>query len=320
LWYDAHMNAFNKVQLIEITADRAGQRVDNYLIKLAKGVPQSRIYRVIRKGEVRVNKKRAKASQKLCEHDVLRIPPLMVSEQPAISMSQSLRDKLLAAICYEDENLLVLNKPAGLAVHGGTDTDFSLILALRSLRENYQQLELAHRLDKYTSGCLLVAKNIQTLRALQQQMRQGQIEKRYTCLVKGNWSSKHRHVRNPLKKQIISGEQMVVVAADGKTAHTEFECLEQFNTAALVSAYLHTGRTHQIRVHLQHIGHPIARDRKYGDKDFNQIMKQLELQRMFLHAEQLKFYLPDSKKAITVTAPLDNELLECLKILRKSQN
>ena len=315
------METFQNVQILEISADRAGQRLDNFLIKIAKGVPKSRIYRAIRKGEVRINKKRAKAEYKLLAGDCVRVPPLVIKDQAHFILKDSTRELLENKILYEDDDLIVLNKPAGMAVHGGSGTDFSLILALRQMKPDYHQLELVHRLDKPTSGCLLLAKNFNALRELQQQMKDREIEKHYTCLVKGAWSNKYEHVRVALKKNILqSGERMVFVDSTGKTAHTEFHCQQEYSGVSLLHAYLHTGRTHQIRVHLKHIGHYLAGDTKYGNREFNQQMQQFGLNRLFLHAHHVKFYLPANKKAITVTAPLDNELNLCLQNLAKTAN
>lgn len=310
------MDQFQKVQIVTINEDRIGQRLDNFLCKLATGVPKSRIYRAIRKGEVRVNKKRAKAEYKLELHDEIRIPPLKINEQTTASISANTKQMLLSNILYENDDLLVINKLAGLPVHGGSGTTFSLINSLRQLKDEYHQLELVHRLDKETSGCLLLAKNRQSLLFLQEQIKQQMMEKDYYCLVAGKWSDNNKHVKAPLRKNVMrSGERMVQVDESGKPSHTEFECQQQFSNAALLRARLHTGRTHQIRAHLQYVSHPLAGDKKYGDRDFNKQMRELGLQRMFLHAASLKFYLPDQQKAITVTAPLDDELTQCLQKL-----
>lgn len=316
LCYDRAMDKFKTVQSLIIDAERVGQRLDNFLIRLAKGVPKSRIYRAIRKGEVRINKKRAKAQQKLAQGDVLRIPPLTVKTDEPQSLNSQTQAQLLQAILYEDDEVLVLNKPARMAVHGGSETHFSLILALRQLRPDYAKLELVHRLDKDTSGCLLLAKNYPVLKNLQQQFMDNDVEKLYYCLCQGTWAEQ-QHVTVPLAKRTISNEQMVVVDDQGKSAHTEFHCLEQYHNACLLSAKLHTGRTHQIRVHCKHLANVIAGDVKYGDKTFNKNMREFGLRRLFLHAYQIKFCLPNSKKPITVTAPLERELLQCLQNLEK---
>lgn len=315
------MEQFQSVQILEISADRASQRLDNFLIRIAKGVPKSRIYRAIRKGEVRINKKRAKADYKLQSGDLVRVPPLIVKEKTSLVLKESTRQLLLDSILYEDQDVIVLNKLAGMAVHGGTGTDFSLILAMRQVAPEYNQLELVHRLDKHTSGCLMIAKNLRALRDLQQQLKDHLVEKHYTCLVKGAWSAKNQHVKVALKKNVLmSGERMVLVDPDGKQSHTEFHCQKEYSAATLLHAYLHTGRTHQIRVHLTHISHPLAGDPKYGSREFNKKMQRFGLHRLFLHAHSIKFCLPGNKKAITVTAPLDDELNLCLQNLAKMAN
>ena len=312
-WYNANMNTQIKVQLIEISEERAGQRLDNYLVSTIKGVPKSRFYRAIRKGEVRVNKKRAKPEYKIQAGDVLRIPPLHVRPVQEVTIQENTQQALLQRILYEDDSVLVLNKPAGMAVHGGTNSSFGVINALRVAKPDCHYLELVHRLDKATSGCLLIAKKRSALRALHEQMRLGEIDKQYLCLAKGQWLGGKRKVNVALRKNTISsGERIVRVDRDGKPALTEFICEQQFSQAVLLRAILHTGRTHQIRVHLQHIEYYLAGDEKYGDREFNTLLRACGLKRMFLHAEQLKFRLPNQEKAITVSAPLEEELQECL--------
>lgn len=315
------MSDFNQVQFIEVTDNNKDQRLDNFLIKLAKGVPKSRIYRAVRKGEVRVNKKRAKADYKLQVGDSVRLPPLYVRSGEQTILSNAMSEVILDSILYQDDNLLVLNKPANMAVHGGTNTDFSLINVLRQFQSEWRQMELVHRLDKATSGCLILAKNMQSLRNLQQQLIGQKMTKTYYCLAKGSWNEDCSQVKLPLRKNIVkSGERMVCVDPEGKPAHTEFKLVNQYDNCMLLKAVLHTGRTHQIRVHLQYLCHFLAGDNKYGDREFNKWVKSFGLKRMFLHAHSVKFYLPDSKKAITVTAPLDDELTLCLQNLAKISN
>jgi 23S rRNA pseudouridine955/2504/2580 synthase len=311
------MAEFNKVQQVQIDDDRAGQRIDNFIMRVAKGVPKSRVYKAIRKGEVRVNKKRVKPEYKLQADDTVRVPPFVTKDSPeSFPVSEQLADRMHRNILFEDENILVINKPSGLAVHGGTNTQNSVIDILRQIFPAGKNLELAHRLDKYTSGCLLLVKNQKSLRQMQQQWKGDTVEKRYLCLVEGRWLEKHKHVHARLCKNILqSGERMVMVDEAGKESHTEFKCQTQFDNVALLQVFLHTGRTHQIRVHLKHIGKPIAGDTKYGDREFNSKMQEKGLRRMFLHAEQLKFYLPNTTKPITVTAPIDDDLRICLKNL-----
>ncbi len=306
------MDIKNKPQLIEIKEEKIGQRLDNWLFNLAKGVPKSRIYRAIRKGEVRINKKRTKAEYKLKLADQVRIPPLHVSEKNVIPLIKPATIQwLLDRILYEDLQLLILNKPAGIAVHGGSKISFGIIDILRQANPK-QSFELVHRLDKDTSGCLLIAKTSNCLRQLHEMLRNGKIKKEYLCLVKGKWHKLHNIVDLPLRKNnLVSGERIVQVDPHGKKAITEFQLLEATNLASLLRASLHTGRTHQIRVHLQQVKHPLAGDSKYGDRLFNKKMQSLGLTRLFLHAEKLKFRLPKAQKAITVSAPLAKELREC---------
>jgi 23S rRNA pseudouridine955/2504/2580 synthase len=307
------MNTPTKVQLVEINQERAGQRLDNYLVSTIKGVPKSRFYRAIRKGEVRVNKKRVKADYKIQAGDVIRIPPLHVREQQPVDISQNAQQSLLDRILYEDDSVVVLNKPAGMPVHGGTNASYGVINALRLAKPDCRYLELVHRLDKATSGCLLIAKKRSALRALHEQIRHGKINKHYLCLAQGQWQGKKRKVNVALRKNTLSsGERLVRVDREGKEALTEFSLEQQYSEASLLKAILHTGRTHQIRVHLQHIEHYLAGDEKYGDRNFNKQMRSFGLKRMFLHASQLKFQLPNQEKAITVSAPLEKELQQCL--------
>ena len=305
-------------QFLNIDADRQGQRIDNFLFSQLKTIPKSRIYRALRGGEIRVNKKRVKADYRLQAADMVRLPPFkMETTTPTIVRNHEFAP-LLARIIYEDEDLLVLNKPAGMPVHGGTNTSFGVIDALRQARPENKALELVHRLDKGTSGCLIIAKKRSALKYLHELMRESQVEKEYLCLVKGVWpEGGKRHVKVALKKNILqSGERMVRVDATGKEAHTEFTVVERFKNCSLIKARLHTGRTHQIRVHLEHIGYPLVGDDKYGDWEFTkQLRTHTGLKRMFLHAQQISFKLPNSDKTITVAAPLDRDLAQCLQKL-----
>lgn len=312
-----------KVQIVEISADHAGQRIDNYLMCRLKGVPKSLIYRIVRKGEVRVNKGRIKPEYRLKEGDMIRIPPVRQSEKkPLAKASNKVLQQLESCILFEDKRIIVLNKPSGLAVHGGSGLKFGLIEALRELRPNEKQLELVHRLDRDTSGCLIIAKKRSALRRLHEQLREGKIDKRYITLLKGKWEGTSKWVDAPLLKNVIrSGERLVFVDPKGKGARTQFMPHSVGTDASLMNVKLDTGRTHQIRVHAQHIGFPIAGDEKYGDDEFNKRMKNKGLKRLFLHAFSLKFYLPDTKTnedvPIYVEAPLDdslNRVLDRLKI------
>ncbi|MDH5357777.1 MAG: 23S rRNA pseudouridine(955/2504/2580) synthase RluC [Gammaproteobacteria bacterium] len=303
-------NQPSAVQFIDISASQAGQRIDNFLLTLEKGVPKSRIYRAIRKGEVRVNKGRIKQTYKIQEGDTVRVPPLRTSENttPA-SVSDRLRLQLIDSILLEDDDLLVLNKPPGLAVHAGSNIKQGVIEALRVIRDELPYLELVHRLDRDTSGCLLLAKNRNALLNLQQQMLDHDINKRYLTLLKGNWGDKEKLIEQPLQKNTVSsGERMVRVDPEGKYAKTLFIPRQHFSQAQLTEVMLFTGRTHQIRVHAAHMGHPLAGDDKYGQRDFNKEMKTSGLKRLFLHAWKLGIEHPGTGQSLTLEAPLPIEL------------
>lgn len=286
------------------------QRIDNYLLAQLKGVPKSLVYRILRKGEVRVNKKRVKPEYKLQVGDVIRIPPVRIAEaNPLPSAKLDQVQALQHQILYEDDVLMVMNKPAGLAVHGGSGLQFGLIESLRSLRPDAKQMELVHRLDRETSGCILIAKRRSALRSLHEQLRNKTMDKQYLALVRGHWQKHVKFIAAPLLKNTLkSGERVVRVDAAGKPSETRFRIVEQFANCTLVEASPITGRTHQIRVHALHAGHPIACDPKYGDSDFEQQMHQVGLNRLFLHAHKLTFKHPQTEKQITVDAPLDEAL------------
>lgn len=313
------MNTQNQVQFIDISDDEAGQRIDNFLLAKLKGVPKSMIYRIIRKGEVRVNKGRIKPEYKLAEGDQVRVPPVRVAERETAPVSAKL-DKVAAladCILFEDDSILVLNKPSGTAVHGGSGLSFGVIEGLRALRPEARFLELVHRLDRDTSGILLVAKKRSALRALHEQLRLKQMQKDYLALVRGNWQSHTKVVQAPLLKNILqSGERVVKVSSEGKPSETRFKVEERFENATLVKASPVTGRTHQIRVHTLYAGHPIAFDDRYGDKLFDNQLAGTGLNRLFLHASALKFTHPKTGEEMRLHAPLDNQLNHCLKILR----
>lgn len=313
------MNTQNQVQFIDISDDEAGQRIDNFLLTKLKGVPKSMIYRIIRKGEVRVNKGRIKPEYKLVEGDQVRVPPVRVAERETAPVSAKL-DKVAAlanCILFEDDVLLVLNKPSGTAVHGGSGLSFGVIEGLRALRPEARFLELVHRLDRDTSGILLVAKKRSALRALHEQLRLKQMQKDYLALVRGNWQSHMKVIQAPLLKNILqSGERVVKVSSEGKPSETRFKVEERFDNATLVKASPVTGRTHQIRVHTLYAGHPIAFDDRYGDKQFDSQLAGTGLNRLFLHASALKFTHPKTGEEMRLQAPLDNQLNYCLKILR----
>ncbi|MFA3790333.1 23S rRNA pseudouridine(955/2504/2580) synthase RluC [Aliiglaciecola sp. SL4] len=313
---------FDKVQFLAIDEEHEGQRIDNFLRTLLKGVPKSMIYRIVRKGEVRVNKKRIKPEYKLISGDEIRLPPIRVSESNQTAPSTKL-DKvatLESHILYEDEVLIVVNKPSGMAVHGGSGLSFGVIEALRALRPTAKFLELVHRLDRDTSGCLLIAKKRSALKHLHEQLRNKTVDKRYQALVHGNWPENRFKVKAPLLKNIVkSGERIVTVAAEGKESETRFRILESFSQATLVEASPITGRTHQIRVHCQHAGHPIAGDNKYKDEEFNHFMAKLGLHRLFLHAHRILYLHPVSGKQMSHTANLDSSLTLGLNALRKRE-
>lgn len=291
-------------RLVEIDGARDGQRIDNFLVTLLKGVPRSHIYRLLRTGQVRVNKGRIKASYRLQEGDLLRLPPVATVEAAPVRLSDGLLASLGRAVLYEDEELLVLDKPAGLAVHGGTGLRYGLIEALRELRPECPHISLVHRLDRDTSGCLLVAKNRRLLPALQDLFRHHAVEKRYLTLVRGRWRGGARTVRAALTRQRLqSGERVVRTDEDGRDAETRFTPVRRLPGATLMGAVIRTGRTHQIRVHAASLGHPVAGDDKYGDDAFNEAMRRQGLKRMFLHAHRLAFSLGDRRVEVSAELP-----------------
>jgi 23S rRNA pseudouridine955/2504/2580 synthase len=295
------------VQLIEVAPDLAGQRIDNFLLARLKGVPKTLIYRILRKGEVRVNKGRIKPEYKLQAGDVVRVPPLRLPERDEpVPLAQSLLERLEAAIVYEDKALIVLNKPAGIAVHGGSGLNYGVIEAFRQLRPDAKDIELVHRLDRDTSGLLMIAKKRSMLRHLHEALRGDGVDKRYMALVRGNWPTAKKKVSAPLlKSNLRSGERMVEVNPEGKEALTVFRVLRRFGEfATLVEASPITGRTHQIRVHAKHAGHSIAGDSKYGDDDFTREIRELGGKRLFLHAYALKISLPEGGE-LQLEAPVD---------------
>lgn len=295
-----------------ITVDdfSVGQRLDNYLIKQLKGVPKSRIYRIIRKGEVRVNKGRKKADYKLNSEDVIRIPPIRTSSVKDIRPSESLIELLHSSILYEDKGLLVLNKSHGMAVHGGSGVSIGIIEALKS--QYKEPIELVHRLDRATSGCLILAKKRSVLKSLHEQLVNHELEKRYTALVKDTWGKKKHTVDAP----IYQNSRYSVIDSKGKESLSHFHPIKNFQlgdySASLVDVLIETGRTHQIRVHAQYAKHPVAQDNKYGDNHFDQFMKKKGLNRLFLHAKTITFTNPMTKEIQKVTAPLPDDLEEFL--------
>jgi 23S rRNA pseudouridine955/2504/2580 synthase len=297
----------NSVSQHIVLFEEAGQRLDNFLFRMAKGVPKTHIYRIIRSGEVRINKKRAEASQKIAEGDVLRIPPLRVSEVKK-STNEFISRKISSeiVILYEDDSILVVDKPSGVAVHGGSGVSLGLIEAMRAQRPDAKFLELVHRLDRDTSGVLMLAKKRSALVHLHEQIREGKMEKRYLLIVHGELpiSGKSIALKSPLLKYLLpNGERRVKVSPDGQASHTNIRVKANYHDGlcSLVEAQLKTGRTHQIRVHLLNYGHPILGDDKYGDEDLDRVLKP---KRLLLHARHLSFVHPKTGEKMTFEAKL----------------
>lgn len=306
-----------QANFIEVGAEHAGRRLDNFLLAHLKTVPKSRVYRIVRRGEVRVNKGRIKPDYRLQTGDRVRIPPLWIEEaKPASTPAGHLLGQVERSVLHEDDSLLVLNKPAGIAVHSGSGVEHGVIEALRALWPAAPFLELAHRLDRDTSGCLMIAKSRQTLLALHEQLRAGEIEKYYLGLVKGRWQGGEQTVNAALRRNVLrSGERMVQVTEEGKLSESVFEPQRIFTDSSLMRIGLHSGRTHQIRVHAAHIGHHLAGDSKYGDADFNRLMRAVGVKRIFLHAREIALQLPGSARKLHITAPLPEDLQQVLERL-----
>ncbi|NRB41603.1 MAG: RluA family pseudouridine synthase [Pseudomonadales bacterium] len=297
------------VRFLDVDADDAGQRVDNFLFRHLKGVPKSRIYRALKKGEVRINKGRVKADYRLKERDIVRVPPVKVDVKKKAFVGDSLQARLERAIIFENNDLLIVNKPSGLAVHGGSGISVGLIEALRQMRPDCRRLELAHRLDRDTSGCTVVVKNAKTLRYLHQQLRERTMDKTYLCLVKGRWPRRRTLVDIGLEKNVLkSGERMVTATPEGKPSKTRFSIVNALPGVTLIEAKPITGRTHQIRVHAQYAGFPLLGDEKYCPKDDNEWAKNRGLSRLFLHAAEIAFKLTPDGKMQVFKAPLPAEL------------
>ncbi|HEU0219968.1 MAG TPA: RluA family pseudouridine synthase [Gallionella sp.] len=301
------MNGLSKDSVAFLTIDESGeaQRIDNFLLRLLKGVPKSHVYRILRGGEVRVNKKRVDQTYRLQLGDRLRIPPIRVAERPETEFVPAAEFPII----YEDDALLAVNKPAGVAVHGGSGVSFGVIEQMRRARPQAKFLELVHRLDRETSGVLLLAKKRSALTVLHEMMREGNSDKRYFALVLGQWKNTRQHVKLPLHKfDTPQGEKRVMVREDGQASHTVFTLQKSWPGYALLEAQLKTGRTHQIRVHLAHLGFPIAGDDKYGDFARNKVLMKQGLKRMFLHAHSISFNHPLTGEPLQLTAPLPKEL------------
>lgn len=306
----------DSVTFLEVGEDGAGQRIDNYLLKVLKGVPKSHVYRILRSGEVRVNKGRAAADRRLELGDRVRVPPIRVAE-PKDETRVPARD---FAVVFEDEAMIVIDKPAGVAVHGGSGIDFGVIEQIRKARPQAKFLELAHRLDRETSGLLIIGKKRSALTKLHDLFRDGGIDKRYFALVKGHWRDKLRNVKLPLHKFLTAeGERRVRVDPEGKAAHSIMRLKQRWVTPrgpfSLLEVELRTGRTHQIRVHLAHLGFPILGDEKYGDFTLNRDLQKAGLKRMFLHAASVRLPHPLSGEKLCLEAPLPPELEKFLNTL-----
>ena len=307
---------FLKVQLIEISDATEGQRLDNFLIKILKGVPKSRIYRIIRKGEVRINKGRCDAKRKLILGDIVRVPPIRVAEKAEnIPAPAYLKSNLENNTLFEDDVILVINKPSGYAVHGGSGVSSGIIEMLREIRPDNRFLELVHRIDKDTSGCLIIAKKRSALRQLHEYFRGDGVKKSYLALLVGRWEEKKLLVDQPLlKKTNQGGGANVRVHKTGKPSKTIFRQLSLYKNATLIEARPLTGRTHQIRVHALWLGHPLVGDERYGFEDNNKSFRKKGYKRMFLHAEKLQFAHPVTGELLKLIAPLPVELQALLKI------
>lgn len=306
------------VKIVKVPEDRGGQRLDNFLLGLLKGAPRSLIYKIIRDGQVRINGKRAKPEHRLDEGDEVRVPPVKIEQaDPNRAPPKGLLEKLAASIVFEDKALLVINKPSGIATHGGSGVSFGVIEGLRALRPN-EPLDLVHRLDRDTSGVLVLAKKRSALLQLQALMREQDDadgpEKQYLALLVGKMPSGTMTVTAPLQKSVMQGgERMVRVDPAGKASVSHFTLLERRAGYSFCKIRIETGRTHQIRVHAAHIGHPVAGDDKYGDKEANKkLSTQFGLKRLFLHAASMQFALNDGKIPYMLNAPLAPELNEVL--------
>ncbi|MBA3660707.1 MAG: RluA family pseudouridine synthase [Gammaproteobacteria bacterium] len=308
-----------QVRIVNVENDFIGQRIDNYLIRMLKGLPKTHLYRLLRKGEIRVNKKRIGPDYRLAVGDSIRLPPLYLEEAgklkpPAAATTQ----KLIDSVLYEDKNLLILNKPPHMSVHAGNTVRLGIIETLKFHYTKLPHLELAHRLDSETSGCLILAKKRGILKEIHTLLREGKMIKKYWALTKGEWNENQLEVDFPLEKHYRQGGRHVVeVTGEGKSALTHFKVLQNFPGCQLVEATLFTGRTHQIRVHAAHSGHPIAGDDRYGESEFNKFVQKIGLKRMFLHARVIEFTLPSLNQEIRVQAPLDPELEEALSALKR---
>ena len=295
-----------KATWLEVGEEAAAQRIDNFLLRRLKGVPKSHVYRVLRSGEVRVNSGRVKPDYRLKPGDRVRLPPIRVSERKALSVRPS-----EFPVIYEDASLLVVDKPSGTAVHGGSGVSFGVIEALRASRPQAKVLELAHRLDRDTSGLLMIAKKRGALVELHRMLREGEVEKTYTAVVQGRPKKNEFEIRLPLHKHVTAqGERRVSVQEGGKAAVTQLRVLKRGDRCSLLDVRLLTGRTHQIRVHLAHAGHPVLGDDKYGDFELNKALAKQGVRRLLLHAGKLRFEHPVTRQRLRLEAPLPPDMRE----------
>ena len=292
---------------VSIDGEDAGQRIDNFLMRILKGVPKSHVYRIVRSGEVRVNGGRVSQTYRLVAGDEVRVPPVRVATRPSVAVPIG----EAFPVVYEDAALLIVDKPSGKAVHGGSGVSFGVIEQLRRQRPEARLLELVHRIDKETSGLLVIAKKRSALKALHDMMRNGQVRKQYQALVLGRWRNRLQHIKLPLHRYLTAdGERRVRVSDEGKASHSVVRLEKQWENVSLVDVELKTGRTHQIRVHLSHLGFPLAGDEKYGDFAVNKQLEGAGLRRMFLHASRLVFTHPLSGETLDVSAPLPAALAD----------
>lgn len=301
-------NAIRGARILEITTSSSGQRIDNFLSRELKGVPRSYVYRILRRGEVRLNGGRVRPDRRLETGDRVRIPPVRLGPMNApVAIPTEVMQLLMDRVLLETPDFIVINKPAGIAVHGGSGLRWGVIEAIRAARPDVPRLDLAHRLDRQTSGCLVLAKRAEALRVLNAALRAGDAEKRYLTLLRGSVGSIPGTVRAPLRRYTLSGgERKVEVSADGRAATTHFRTVTEYAFASLVEAQIETGRTHQIRVHAAHAGTPVGGDDKYGDRGFNRCLAAVGLRRLFLHAHSIS--IRTGRRELDATAPLDPEL------------
>jgi len=307
-------NKKTPVQQITVHSDDDRRRIDNFLMSQLKGLPRARIYQMLRRGEVRVNKGRVKQGYRLQKDDIVRIPPVAIFVEDESGRPPAYMLALVqAAVIFEDEHIIAMNKPSGIVVHSGSGRSFGVIEVLRHLRPELENLQLAHRIDQATSGCLLLSKTALGLRHIHQALRNGQMKKKYVALLKGDIGKKALKIDVPLQKDMIrSGERLVKVDSEGKKAESCFTRRQVFKQTCLVEITIETGRTHQIRVHAQYMGHAIAGDDKYGDVEINKILRRAGLKRLFLHASQLQL-TEYGNKGLTINAPLSADLEDFLK-------